>query len=121
MTNPQQFLRTNGVGSFVSIQGRITIDSSGEMRRKLPKKGDSIRKTGALVYVVVDDDPCARDGVADLIRSAGLNDLALAVPLSILQPTNCHQKPSRRMCEASSVWKYHANSLGASTTSKRYG
>ena len=26
---------------------------------------------GALVYVV-DDDPCARDGVADLIRSAGL-------------------------------------------------
>ena len=27
--------------------------------------------TGALVYVV-DDDPCARDGVADLIRSAGL-------------------------------------------------
>ena len=27
--------------------------------------------TGALVYVV-DDDACARDGVADLIRSAGL-------------------------------------------------
>ena len=30
-----------------------------------------MRNTGALVYVV-DDDTCARDGVADLIRSAGM-------------------------------------------------
>jgi anti-sigma B factor antagonist len=35
MTNPHQFVRDNGAASFVSIQGRITIDSSGEMRRKL--------------------------------------------------------------------------------------
>jgi FixJ family two-component response regulator len=34
-------------------------------------KGDPMDNTGALVYVV-DDDPSAREGVARLIRSAGL-------------------------------------------------
>lgn len=35
MTTPDQSVRANGVRSVVSIHGRITIDSSGEMRRKL--------------------------------------------------------------------------------------
>jgi anti-sigma B factor antagonist len=35
MSSPRQSARANGVASTVSIQGRITIANSGEMRRNL--------------------------------------------------------------------------------------
>ena len=49
--------------------------------------------TGALVYVV-DDDTCARDGVADLIRSAGLMARTFASGEEFLTAARREPRPS---------------------------